>query len=169
MDVPVRAVGNCGRIKIGKQCSMGFQLAMMKGDGRILLQARETNAEIEIGDRAEFSNNVVVVSRTSVKIGDDFLCGDGVRIMDADFHEVDPELRHLGPGKTSPVVIGNNVWLGSGVMVLKGVTIGDHSVIAPGSVVSKSVPSGVVAGGIPARVIKEIGTCRKSNSDIERC
>lgn len=148
---------------------MGYRLAMMKGDGRILLQAREPNAEIEIGDRAEFSNNVVVVSRTSIKIGDDFLCGDGVRIMDSDFHEIDPESRHHGPGKTSPVVIGNNVWLGSGVMVLKGVTIGDHSVIAPGSVVSKSIPSRVVAGGVPARVIKEIGTCRKSNNDTAQC
>ena len=54
------------------------------------------------------------------------------------------------------VIIGNNVWLGSNVKVLKGVSIGDNSIISAGSVVTKSVPENVIAGGIPAKVIKDI-------------
>lgn len=77
-------------------------------------------------------------------------------IMDSDFHDLDPATRHSGTGGALPVQIGNNVWLGSRVIVQKGVSIGDNSVIAAGAVVTRPVPANVVAGGNPARVIREL-------------
>lgn len=155
MDVPVRTKGSTGRITL-RGGGFGYRLAPVSGDGRILIQAREKTARIEIGPAAALSNNIVVIARVSITIGNNFLCGDGVRIMDSDFHELSPELRHTGAGKSERVVIGDNVWLGSGVLVLKGVSIGDHSVIAAGSVVTRSIPSRVIAAGNPAKIIRSI-------------
>jgi len=76
-------------------------------------------------------------------------------ITDTDWHPADSR----APGDLPvaiPVVVEDDVWLGLGVVVLKGVTIGQGSVIAAGSVVTRSVPAGVVVGGVPARVLREI-------------
>jgi maltose O-acetyltransferase len=156
IKVPLACAGNKGTIIIGDKSSFGDKYAPMSGDGRILLQARERATDITIGLNTSFSNNVSMIARESISIGNDFLCGDGVRIMDSDFHEVAPEQRLIGKGKTSSIVIGNNVWLGSGVMILKGVIIGDHSIVASGSVVTKNVPGRVIVGGIPSQVIRQI-------------
>lgn len=155
MDVPVRTKGNVGRITLHGGC-FGYRLAPLIGDGRVLIQAREKTAQIEIGHAAALSNNIAVIARVSITIGNNFLCGDGVRIMDSDFHELSPELRRTGAGKSERVVIGDNVWLGAGVIVLKGVSIGVNSIIAPGSVVTSPIPENVIAGGVPARVIKTL-------------
>jgi acetyltransferase-like isoleucine patch superfamily enzyme len=77
-------------------------------------------------------------------------------VYDCDFHEVNQCIRSQGLGRSKPVHIGNNVGLGSRVMVLKVVTIGDNSVIAAMSVVTKSVPANCVAAGVPAKVIRSI-------------
>jgi maltose O-acetyltransferase len=92
----------------------------------------------------------------SVVIGVGCQIGDLVTIFDCDFHEVTPSTRNQSPGEIAPVVIGANVWLGSRVIVLKGVKIGDNTVVAAGSVVTKSLPSNVIAAGVPAKVIREI-------------
>lgn len=155
MDVPVRVIGSRGIIEL-KGGVFGYRLAPSFGDGRILLQAREPSAKISIGKNAAFSNNVSIIARVSIVIGENFLCGDGVRIMDSDFHEVCPEERRSSFGKAMPVLIKDNVWIGSGVYILKGVSIGNHSVIAPGSIVTHDIPDRVVAGGVPAKVIKKI-------------
>lgn len=79
-----------------------------------------------------------------------------VSIFDTDFHCIPSENRNRSLGKVAPVVISNNVWLGSRVMVLKGVTIGENSIIAAGAVVAKSIPPNVIAAGVPAKVIRTI-------------
>jgi galactoside O-acetyltransferase len=85
------------------------------------------------------------------------MAGANSSISDTDWHPIDPISRNAGDaGASSPVIIEHDVWLGANVMVLKGVTIGAGSTIAANSVVTKSIPSGVVAGGIPARVLKRI-------------
>lgn len=84
------------------------------------------------------------------------LIGTEFAVHDSDFLELYPERRMDGSHATSSVSIGANVFIGSRVTVLKGVTIGDNSVIANGSVVDKDVPTNVVVGGIPAKVIKKI-------------
>ena len=155
MNVPVWTIGNKGSVYLHGEM-YGYWDAPIWGDGRIFLQARERKSKIEIEANATFFNNISIVARCSIKIGDAFLWGDGVKIVDTDFHEVDPLNRHISAGKCAAVKIGNNVWLGSGDIVLKGVRIEDHSVVATGSIVTKDIPSRVIAGGVPAKVIRSI-------------
>ena len=75
-------------------------------------------------------------------------------INDADWHDL--QHRIFAPGLTAPVVLESNVWLGEGARVLKGVTIGENTVVGAGSVVSRSLPANVIAAGNPARVIKPL-------------
>ena len=88
-----------------------------------------------------------------IVIGDGALIGHGVVLATLD-HDLDPAKRQqLHPGK---IVIGKGVWIGANATVTRGVTIGDHAVIAAGAVVNKDVPAGMIAGGVPARIIKPI-------------
>ncbi len=154
-NVPVRLDG-CGDISIGAGVSLGYRKAPMLGNGRILLQARTSGASISIGSATITSNNVSIISCDNISIGAGCQIGDQVTIIDSDFHEINPENRKSSGGKVAPVVIGDNVWLGSRVMVLKGVTIGHHCVVAAGSVVTKSIPARCLAAGSPAKVIRKI-------------
>ncbi len=91
-----------------------------------------------------------------IRIGRDGLFGANVEIFDSDFHDLDPPRRTAGTQETAPVEIGDNVFVGMGVRILKGSTIGDDSVIGAGSVVTGAIPAGVIAAGNPARVIREL-------------
>jgi maltose O-acetyltransferase len=124
------------------------------GNGCITLQARGRNSRITIGKDCKLSNNTSIIAIQSVEIGNDCLIGELVSIMDSDFHAINPNKRHSGRIKTAPVKLEDNVWLGSRVMVLKGVTIGENSVVAAGAVVTKSVPANCVAAGVPAKVLE---------------
>ena len=154
-SVPVRVDGK-GSVIIGNFSSLGFKLAPKFGSGEILLQAREPGSVITIGEKSAFSNNVSIVARDRIEMGDYCLVGDRVTIMDADFHIVDPDLRlkERGPGETAPILIGSNCWIGTDAFILKGVEIGDGSVIAPKSVVTKSFPDRSFIAGNPAQLIR---------------
>ena len=84
--------------------------------------------------------------------------GPGVVILDNDSHNtsIDPIIRRTGKISVIPVVIGNNVWVGMHSIIMKGVHIGDNSVIASGSVITKDVPSNQLFGGNPAHLIKKL-------------
>ena len=154
--VPVIANGK-GRVKICEGCLLGCGLAPKIGNGAIMLQARPTDAVISVARNSAFSNNVSIIAMKSVEIGEGCLIGDLVSIMDADGHGIAPSERRDGnANKSAPVKLERNVWLGSRVIILKGVTIGENSIIAPGAVVTSSIPSNCVAGGVPAKVIKTI-------------
>ena len=155
LQVPLRSGGR-GSLYIGRGNQFGCRVAVMAGDGGIMLQPRERASIIRVGDNNLFSNNVSVAACGEVDIGSGCQIGDNVAIYDSDFHEVNPATRNRSAGPSAPVRIGNNVWLGSRVMVLKGVTIGDHSVIGAMSLVTISIPPNCVAAGIPARVIRTI-------------
>ena len=71
-------------------------------------------------------------------------------------HPFDPDLRNQGLEYAWPIKVGNNVWIGGHVCIMGGVTIGDNTVIAAGSVVTRDIPSGVLAGGNPCRVIRKL-------------
>lgn len=153
--VPIRADGK-GKVTIGDNTSIGYPLAPRAGNGEALIQARYKEAVIEIGENVAFSNNVTLIAMNRISIGQHCLIGDFVTIMDSDFHEVDPLRRKLGSGPSAPVILGKNVWLGSRVIIQKGVTIGDNSIISAQSVVTHDVPPNCIAGGVPAKVIKKI-------------
>lgn len=116
---------------------------------------------IKWGARSYSNYNLVILDCADVIIGDDVLIGPNVSIFAAG-HPVDPELRSSGLEYAFPVKIGNKVWLGGGVIINANVTIGENSVIASGSVVTKDIPANVVAGGNPCRVIREINEIDKT-------
>ena len=145
-----------GTVTIGDNVVLGYRPAARIGNGEILLQARGQSSLISIGAGTITSNNISIVAMVRIEIGEGCQVGDLVSIMDCDFHEINPTTRNRSSGRTSPVCIGNNVWLGSRTTVLKGVTIGNNSVIAAGSVVTKGIPANCIAGGNPAKVIRNI-------------
>ncbi len=126
------------------------------GDGAVRLQARGPEAVVTVGEGTSFSNNVQVIAEKSVSIGRRCLIGDAVLIFDSDFHHLSAEGRHTLPGAVAPVVLEDNVFVGSRAIILKGVTIGKDSVIGAGSVVVSSIPPGVIAAGNPAKVIRPL-------------
>jgi acetyltransferase-like isoleucine patch superfamily enzyme len=154
-NVPVRSGGQ-GTLRLGYQTVFGFPLSFRFGCGEIMLQPRTPEAEIVIGHNTILNNNTVVCAVKSIRIGNNCRIGDCVSIMDADFHEINPATRDNSPGVVKAVNIGNNVWIGSRALVLKGASIGDNSVIAAMSVVTSAIPANCVAAGIPARVIRQI-------------
>ncbi|HIS49310.1 MAG TPA: sugar O-acetyltransferase [Candidatus Gallacutalibacter pullistercoris] len=100
--------------------------------------------------------NFTAVDDRDIYIGDYVMIGPNVTIATAG-HPIEPSLRRQGMQYNMEVHIGNNVWLGAGVIVLPGVTIGENSVIGAGSIVTKDIPANVVAVGNPCRVLREIG------------
>jgi maltose O-acetyltransferase len=153
-NVPIR--GGTGSLRIGANTMFGYREAYRIGSGEIMLQTRGEGAEIVVGANTGFNNNVVICATQSIRIGERCLIADGVAVYDSDFHELNPATRHTSAGVSAPVVIGNNVWLGSRAIILKGVTIGDNSVIGTMSLVTKDIPSNTVAAGIPAKVIRTL-------------
>ena len=121
----------------------------------------ETPLHANWGKYTHFGNNVyanfnlTLVDDTDIFVGDNVMFGPNVIIATAG-HPVDPPLREKVAQFNIPVRIGKNVWIGAGAIVLPGVTIGDHSVIGAGSVVTKDIPPNVVAVGNPCRVLREI-------------
>ncbi len=154
-NVKVRSDGH-GQVTVDANTSLGYRNAMMLGNGEILLQARTSESLLTIDSGCRFSNNIGIIACERVSIGQDCLIGDGVMIFDSDFHAIAPGERHENTGLCAPVYIGRNVWLGSRAIVLKGVTIGENSIIAPMSVVTRNIEANVVAAGIPARKVRAI-------------
>lgn len=111
---------------------------------------------ISIGARTFINFNLTALDVARITIGADCQLGPNVQLL-TPTHPVDPQPRRDKLEAAEPITLGDNVWLGGGVIVCPGVTIGDNSVIGAGSVVTKDIPANVVAVGNPARVIKEIG------------
>lgn len=110
---------------------------------------------IHFGKSIFVNFNFTAVDDTHIYVGDYTMIGPNVIIATAG-HPILPELRQQGYQFNIPVHIGKNCWLGSGVIVLPGVTVGDNTVIGAGSVVTKDIPANVVAVGNPCRVLREI-------------
>lgn len=100
--------------------------------------------------------NLTAVDDTHIFVGDYTMIGPNVTLASAG-HPVYPPLREQGYQYNLPVKIGKNCWLGAGVIVLPGVTIGDNTVVGAGSVVTKDLPANVVAVGNPCHILREIG------------
>ncbi|KAJ1680384.1 hypothetical protein EV182_000105 [Spiromyces aspiralis] len=104
---------------------------------------------------AFFNFNCVILDVARVDIGRGTIFGPGVQIYTA-AHPLEPELRLQELEYANPIKIGDNVWVGGSAIICPGITIGDNSVVATGSVVTKDVPPMVVVAGNPARVIKHL-------------
>ncbi|GAA1918944.1 sugar O-acetyltransferase [Nocardioides hwasunensis] len=108
-----------------------------------------------IGARTFVNWGVTLLDVARITIGDDVQIGPSVQLLTAT-HPLDPEPRRAKWEAAEPIVIGDNVWLGGGVIVCPGVSIGADTVVGAGSVVTRDLPGGVVAVGSPARVIREL-------------
>jgi acetyltransferase-like isoleucine patch superfamily enzyme len=140
------------QIKIGNNCRFRSKTTsnLIGINHRCIIATHRAGAKIEIGDGCGFSGTVIGAF-SEIRLGRNVRCGANTLITDSDWHNDDPRA-----GKPRPVCIHDNVWLGYGVIVMKGVTIGENSVIGAGSIVTKDIPSNVIAAGNPCRVIKEI-------------
>ena len=110
---------------------------------------------IEIGDNFYANHNLLILDANKVKFGDNVFIGPNCGFYTSS-HPLDYTIRNKGLEYANPIIVGDNVWFGGNVVVLPGVKIGDNTVIGAGSVVTKDIPSGVVAVGNPCRVIKNI-------------
>jgi maltose O-acetyltransferase len=123
------------------------------GDGAVIRQPFHCDYgyNIRLGADVFLNFNCVILDVVSVTIGAGTQIGPAVQIYTAD-HPRDPEHRRAGLEFGRPVVIGRNVWIGGGAIILPGVTIGDDVIIGAGSVVTRDVPPGATVVGNPARV-----------------
>lgn len=110
---------------------------------------------IHWGNHCFANYGLIALDVAEIRIGNNVMLGSSVQLM-TPIHPLDPKLRLEGWEAGAPITIGNNVWVGSGAIILPGVTIGDNSVIGAGSVVTKDVPANAVAVGNPARVVKNL-------------
>jgi len=127
------------------------------GDSKTILICNE-GAKIKIGNNTGISNSCIF-AHNEIKIGNDVFIGGGCKIYDTDFHSLDYRKRRLNEAETEvnvkPVEIKDNVFIGAHSIILKGITIGECSVIGAGSVVAKNIPPNEVWAGNPARFIRK--------------
>jgi maltose O-acetyltransferase len=111
-------------------------------------------SQVSMGARSFANFGLVALDPAPIVIGDDVQIGPNVQLL-TPTHPIDPDQRRAGWEAAAPITIGDNVWLGGGVIVLPGVTIAANTVVGAGSVVTRNLPAGVVAVGNPARVIRQ--------------
>ncbi len=111
--------------------------------------------KITVGDYFFANRNCQIQDGGGVTFGNNVFIGPNCCFTTAE-HALNAEQRNAGMEAAMPIKVGNSVWFGAGATVLAGVTIGDNTVIGAGSVVTKDIPSGVIAAGVPCRVIREI-------------
>lgn len=155
---PILFKSNHSEINIGDNCRFRSRIRM-RGQAGInrpcTIETLKESAEIIIGNNCGFSGTMISAAKKIV-IGSNVLCGANSSITDTDWHGLLPDQRSSKYAKTKEVIIEDNVWLGMNVIVLKGSHIGKNSIIAANSIVLGSIPSNVIAGGNPAKVIKDI-------------
>jgi len=109
---------------------------------------------IKIGDYCLICPGVRISAATGIVIENECMLASGVYVTDSDWHDTYNRVATIG--KTAPVHLERNVWVGDGAMICKGVTLGENSIVGAGSVVVNSVPPNTIAAGNPARVVKEL-------------
>lgn len=153
-------IGKGAQIKIGDEVVITSSIDENHGGGKHdkTIICLLDNTKLTIGDRSGISNSTIYVTE-SITIGNDVNIGVDTCIWDGDGHSLKYNERIQRPEtgmRSAPVVIKDGVFIGGNCMILKGVTIGERSVIAAGSVVTKDVPADQVWGGSPARFIKNL-------------
>jgi maltose O-acetyltransferase len=117
--------------------------------------AMDYGYQTTIGDGTFINGGAVILDVGRVAIGADVQIGPNVQLL-TPTHPLEPALRRTGVEAAEPITIGDNVWLGGGVIVCPGVTIGRDTVVGAGAVVTRDLPPGVLAVGSPARVVREL-------------
>lgn len=165
-DVPKtgKIIVNNGKLEIGKSWirkSISPSVLQLCENSRIIVNGNfqiYEGAKIFVGDSASLdlgrgyiNNNAGLICFENIQIGNDVVISGNVIIIDTDGHVI----KEHGFTKTKPIKIGNHVWIGLNSIILKGVKIGDGAIIAAGSVVNRDIPENTLAGGVPAKILKE--------------
>lgn len=156
--IPVIFKKKGSQLNIGENCTIksSFLSNLVGLSQRTIIVTRTEEAKIEIGNNVGISG-ATIYARNEITIGDNTLIGGNVKILDNDFHPIEVEARNLDIKEkigTRKIKIGKDCFIGANSLILKGVEIGDGSVVGAGSVVTGKFPSNVVIAGNPARVIK---------------
>jgi len=158
--LPILSRFNGSILKIGEGCRLCSRsdATALGVNHAVVLRTLRPQAEIRIGAKVRMSG-ATVCAMNRVTIGDRCVIGANVTIVDTDFHSLDPSARSspqdANLSKSAPVEVGNDVFIGAGSYILKGVTIGDATVIGAGSVVTQSTPAHSIVAGNPARPIRK--------------
>ncbi|WP_347988535.1 acyltransferase [Methylomonas sp. AM2-LC] len=155
---PIVSLSPNSKISLGKDvvlCSNSHFTAL--GVSRpVILRTLRPNASITIGNDTGMSG-VAICAAVSIQIGANCLFGADVQIFDTDFHKITADNRRHDDNPdhiaAAPIIIEDNVFIGAGSKIMKGVRIGQNSVIGAGSIVSKDIPPNSIAAGVPAKVI----------------
>ena len=141
-------------IQVGSKCCISGESAFI---GR---QSKNITPKLIIGENVHLGYKTVISVGSRVVIGDNSLLSSGIVLTGFPGHPLDPEKRAKGlpddEDQIGDIILEKNVWLASGVKVMAGVRIGEGTVIAAGSIVTHDLPSRVLAGGIPAKVIRNL-------------
>lgn len=158
--MPIVDIRNGGKVVISNNVTLtsenkGYHLNM---HSPVKIYADRPGALIKIGDNTRI-HGACIHAHKKILIGKNCLIAGNTQIMDSSGHELSfdyPENRINTSGSAKPVIIEDNVWIGANCIILPDVIIGQGSVVAAGSIVTKEIPSMVIAGGNPAKVIKYI-------------
>lgn len=123
----------------------------------VVIRTLNASARLFIGNNVGISGGGICVAQ-QVKIGNNVMMGANSFVTDTDFHPTDPKDRRFRKDNvvSKEVVIGDNVFIGMNALILKGVSVGENSVIGAGSIVTTDIPPNCIASGIPARVIRQL-------------
>jgi len=153
LRIPVVLAGQ-GSISFGTDVVLGWEQSAGYLSGYTYIEARNPDSRVAFGELCHLNNGVMVVSEgPGISIGRRCLIGPGVHVYDSDFHPLAAADRRDMPGETARVEIGDDVFIGTNALILKGVRVGAGSVVGAGAVVVADVPPGAVVAGNPARVI----------------
>ena len=159
----IRLGAACSLISSSRRCTASTLYAPVR------LRTFAPSAGIALAEGVQLSGTAITARSCTIAIGRNTMIGPNCVITDSDFHAHWPaETRHVEPAfeLDRAVSIGANVWIGMNSLILKGVCIGDGAIIAAGSVVTRDVPAGCVAGGVPARVIRPAApACQETSSN----
>jgi acetyltransferase-like isoleucine patch superfamily enzyme len=125
-------------------------------DNRVRLSVwsdKQVSGQIRIGNYCLLCPGVRISSASKINIGENCMLASGVYVTDSDWHDI---YNRLAFGKTEPIDIGDNVWIGDSAIVCKGLSIGENSIVGAGAVVVHSIPANCIAGGNPAQVVKQL-------------
>lgn len=175
------AIFAINRVEVGENCVLTGRIHILNKGGKVKIGNRVTiqsgkydipigfenktsfwarkGAEIEIGDDCGLSN-AILCSNKRIVLGKHVLLGGGVKIYDTDFHSLDylqrRELSNDSSRKSADVIVEDDVFIGAGTIILKGVHIGARSIIGAGSVVRNSIPSDEIWAGNPAQLLRKL-------------
>jgi len=157
INQPVLSSGK-GIVAIGRNVKFGVKPSPGYYSNYTYLNARRPESKIIIGDNNFFNNNLAIISDgKTIRIGNNCLFGLNVEITDSDFHDLSIDNRFGGKNVIKKdVVIGNNVFIGNNVVILRGVSIGDNCVVGNSSLVVKDIPENSIAAGNPCKVIRTL-------------